>query len=37
MRWSLRLVGYDNASVQLIRVRTVEHLGLYRQPPHRVL
>jgi protein phosphatase len=29
--------GYDNASVQLIRVRSVERMGLYRGRPYRLL
>jgi serine/threonine protein phosphatase PrpC len=29
--------GYDNVSVQLIRVRTVERMGLYRGRPYRLL
>jgi serine/threonine protein phosphatase PrpC len=29
--------GYDNVSVQLIRVKTVERMGLYRGRPYRLL
>jgi len=29
--------GYDNVSVQLIRVRSVERMGLYRGRPYRLL
>jgi protein phosphatase len=29
--------GYDNISVQLIRVRSVERMGLYRGRPYRLL
>jgi protein phosphatase len=29
--------GHDNASVQLIRVKTVERMGLYRGRPYRLL
>jgi protein phosphatase len=29
--------GYDNVSVQLIRVRAVERMGLYRGRPYRLL
>ena len=29
--------GHDNVSVQLIRVRTVERMGLYRGRPYRLL
>jgi protein phosphatase len=29
--------GYDNVSVQLIRVRGVERMGLYRGRPYRLL
>jgi protein phosphatase len=29
--------GHDNASVQLIRVRSVERMGLYRGRPYRLL
>jgi serine/threonine protein phosphatase PrpC len=29
--------GHDNVSVQLIRVKTVERMGLYRGRPYRLL
>jgi PPM family protein phosphatase len=29
--------GHDNVSVQLVRVRTVERMGLYRGRPYRLL
>jgi protein phosphatase len=29
--------GHDNVSVQLIRVRSVERMGLYRGRPYRLL
>jgi protein phosphatase len=29
--------GYDNISVQLIRVKSVERMGLYRGRPYRLL
>jgi serine/threonine protein phosphatase PrpC len=29
--------GYDNVSLQLIRVKTVERMGLYRGRPYRLL
>jgi protein phosphatase len=29
--------GYDNISVQLIRIREVERMGLYRGRPYRLL
>jgi serine/threonine protein phosphatase PrpC len=29
--------GHDNVSVQLIRVRAVERMGLYRGRPYRLL
>jgi protein phosphatase len=29
--------GHDNVSVQLIRIRTVERMGLYRGRPYRLL
>ena len=29
--------GHDNVSVQLIRIRSVERMGLYRGRPYRLL
>jgi serine/threonine protein phosphatase PrpC len=29
--------GHDNVSVQLVRVRSVERMGLYRGRPYRLL
>jgi len=29
--------GYDNISVQLVRVQSVERMGLYRGRPYRLL